>query len=270
MMVTRSVFISAVRRRGQRLSLACLALLALSPLQADETENPSDEAKDDWSVRQGIDDVTQEYLSDRRRAGSLAGGLLGGALMAHPAGTLVGSIAGFFLGKATHHDDPTASKADQWQQSRRFAPTEPDAETPVLTLSDPDADTLAWDRPTPAPAGTRQGLADPTASPSQSAAATRTPGNLATSGERPESSNKPVIQFGLPPAGQTTAKRQATQPTPPQVAESPTSPGQTACDRENALADSSRHIDCDAYSRQDQRPQAERFTPIHWVHPDYR
>lgn len=40
----------------------------------------------------------EAYLSDQRRVGSLAGGILGGALIAHPAGTVVGSLLGFVLG----------------------------------------------------------------------------------------------------------------------------------------------------------------------------
>ena len=41
----------------------------------------------------------RDYLSDPRRSGSLAGSILGGAMVAHPAGPIIGSVVGFFIGK---------------------------------------------------------------------------------------------------------------------------------------------------------------------------
>lgn len=46
----------------------------------------------------------QDYLSDRRRAGSLVGSVLGGALTAHPLGPVLGSVFGFLIGKTTMHE----------------------------------------------------------------------------------------------------------------------------------------------------------------------
>ena len=270
MMLSPAAFIGRSSGHGRPLLLAFIPLLALSTIQAEEAEPRSNEEDEAWSVRQGIDDVTQEYLSDRRRAGSLAGGLLGGALMAHPAGTLVGSIAGFFLGKATHHDNPTASNASQLQASRRFAPTEPDAEAPVLSLSDPDTGTLAWDRPTPTPAEPRQGLAGQALSPAQSEPSRSPYGIDFTIGDHGESSGTPVVKLGLPPARPTMGNQKATQEPPQQLANSSTAPDRTTCSGGFSLAYPSRQTDCDASSKQGKHPQSGQMAPIHWVHPDYR
>lgn len=45
----------------------------------------------------------REFLSDPHRVGSLAGTIIGGALTAHPAGVVTGSVIGYFLGKKTMH-----------------------------------------------------------------------------------------------------------------------------------------------------------------------
>lgn len=47
----------------------------------------------------GISNGTREFLSDPKRVGTLTGSILGGALTAHPAGVIAGSIAGFLIGK---------------------------------------------------------------------------------------------------------------------------------------------------------------------------
>ena len=61
----------------------------------------------------GVAEMTSEfvkdYLSDRRRVGSLAGSVIGGALTAHPAGPVVGGIIGFMVGKQTMFEDGPAS-----------------------------------------------------------------------------------------------------------------------------------------------------------------
>lgn len=54
-------------------------------------------------------DSTEEYLSDPSRVGSLSGSILMGALWTHPWAPLVGSVAGFFLGK---HSDFSRNKED--------------------------------------------------------------------------------------------------------------------------------------------------------------
>lgn len=53
----------------------------------------------------------EEYLSDQRRVGSLAGSILGGALIAHPAGTVVGSVLGFVLGSQAMQEDNASNTA---------------------------------------------------------------------------------------------------------------------------------------------------------------
>ncbi len=115
-----------------------IGILVFSSLHCALAANEEGGSEDkEWTLRQGVDDVTQEYLSDRRRTGALIGGVLGGALMAHPVGSVVGSVAGFFIGKTTRHQDPTDDAAAQWQEARRFAPLAADADVPVLSFSQP-------------------------------------------------------------------------------------------------------------------------------------
>jgi hypothetical protein len=52
---------------------------------------------------------TRDYLADRSRVGSLAGTVIGGALTAHPVGTVVGAVVGYIVGKDS---DFTASEAE--------------------------------------------------------------------------------------------------------------------------------------------------------------
>ena len=57
-----------------------------------------------------------DYLSDRRRAGSLVGSVIGGAMTAHPVGPVIGSLIGFIIGKETMHESvdqaPSLSPAE--------------------------------------------------------------------------------------------------------------------------------------------------------------
>ena len=64
------------------------------------------------SVADNASTYIRDYLSDPRRAGSLAGSILGGALTAHPAGPVIGSLVGFFVGKKTMFNEEKA-KAQQ-------------------------------------------------------------------------------------------------------------------------------------------------------------
>lgn len=48
---------------------------------------------------------TRDYLADRSRVGSLAGTVIGGALTAHPVGTVVGAVVGYIVGKDSDFTD---------------------------------------------------------------------------------------------------------------------------------------------------------------------
>ena len=87
-------------------AILCIAVALYAPMargQTVEAERPAPSVMD----RTGT--LMSEYLSDRKRAGSLAGSVLGGALTAHPAGPLIGSLIGFIIGKQTEHEDRALS-----------------------------------------------------------------------------------------------------------------------------------------------------------------
>jgi len=92
---------------------------------------------------QGSPESTKEFLSDPSRVGSLTGTILGGALTAHPAGTVVGSILGFFVGKQSMFESPEKQRLAQSSYAQRsIIPISTEAtEQPILTLdtSTPEA-----------------------------------------------------------------------------------------------------------------------------------
>jgi hypothetical protein len=79
----------------------------------------------------------REFLSNRERVGSLTGTIIGGALTAHPVGTVAGSIIGFFIGKETMHKPPEQQQLINPSYARRsFVPDTPEtAAAPTLALS---------------------------------------------------------------------------------------------------------------------------------------
>ncbi len=125
----------------------------------------------------------REFLSNRERVGSLTGTIIGGALTAHPVGTVAGSIIGFFIGKETMHKTPEQQQLIHPSYARRsFVPDTPEtAAAPTLALSTAteatplltaaiQAPALALVRPTPAaakalPPAAAIALASPTAEP---------------------------------------------------------------------------------------------------------
>jgi hypothetical protein len=47
----------------------------------------------------------QGHLANRHHTGAWLGGLLGGAVAAHPLGLLVGGVGGYWLGKSSYYSD---------------------------------------------------------------------------------------------------------------------------------------------------------------------
>lgn len=127
-----------------RPALRCAALLLAVSLF---TGSGAALAQDGGGLLHGAAGFAEEYLADKRRAGALVGGLLGSALTAHPAGSIVGSILGFWIGKATMYEDPrlkAEAEADTaFLDPRR--PIVPDAGGTVasLSFSSGEATTLA-------------------------------------------------------------------------------------------------------------------------------
>jgi hypothetical protein len=74
---------------------------------------------------------TEGFLSDPARSGSLIGTIIAGAAIANPLSPILGSVAGYFIGKDTDY-----SKSNQAQQnayaSRSFVP---DKDSQVASLS---------------------------------------------------------------------------------------------------------------------------------------
>lgn len=87
--------------RGALVASMALAALLGAPRPA-QAESPGDRPAVEDREEAGY---IEAYLSDQRRVGSLAGSILGGALIAHPAGTVVGSVIGFVLGSQAMNED---------------------------------------------------------------------------------------------------------------------------------------------------------------------
>lgn len=87
------------------------------------------------SINDHASEFTRDYLSDPRRVGTLAGSILGGALTAHPAGTVLGSLVGFFIGKQSmfNEDDRPGQQQTGFAQ-RSIVPIAGEG-VPVQTLS---------------------------------------------------------------------------------------------------------------------------------------
>ncbi len=73
-------------------------------------------------AEEGVSNSARDFLSDPQRVGSLTGTILGGALTAHPIGTLAGGIIGFFVGKQTMHKSPEQLAQTSYAR-RSFIPT---------------------------------------------------------------------------------------------------------------------------------------------------
>jgi hypothetical protein len=99
------------------------------------------------SLGENTSSYIRDYLSDPRRTGSLAGSILGGALSAHPAGPVLGSLVGFFIGKQSmFNEDKTRdlkagllyTKRDIVPQNGQATPTLSLANTQRITFDAPD------------------------------------------------------------------------------------------------------------------------------------
>jgi hypothetical protein len=107
----------------------------------------------------------RDYLSDPRRTGSLAGSILGGALTANPAGTIIGSVIGFFVGKNSMYDEDKAraQQANALYAKRDIVPNDAQG---VPTLSFANAQGITFDT-TPSSASSRPSqMSTPLAGPS--------------------------------------------------------------------------------------------------------
>ena len=115
------------RQRLNGLLMVVLSGCLLAPATASHADD---------TPREGVGDHINDFLSDRRRVGSLSGSVIGGALTAHPAGPLVGSLIGFIIGKKSHQSE----LPDHYRRGPYIDPAHPRSLTPnneqhVATLS---------------------------------------------------------------------------------------------------------------------------------------
>lgn len=123
------------------------AALALSTCGGLAFAKETTPAKDP-TLGEQTSEFVRDYLSDPRRSGSLAGTILGGALTAHPAGTIVGGLVGFFVGKQSmfNEDKVRAQKSKVLYARRDIVPQA--GQGPVVpTLSFANAQGIRFDAP---------------------------------------------------------------------------------------------------------------------------
>lgn len=127
---------SSALQRAPRHAFLLLALALPALASADEAA-PEQLAPpvvvNSKSLSEHTAEYARDYLSDPRRAGSLVGSILGGALSAHPAGPMVGGILGFLVGKSTLFEDEDDKSAMRAASTTRPIVTSTTA--PVATLS---------------------------------------------------------------------------------------------------------------------------------------
>ncbi len=126
------------------LLLACSTALADDGLLSTQSANSGSLAEP--SLGENATSYVRDYLSDPRRAGSLAGSILGGALSAHPAGPVLGSLFGFFVGKQSmfNEDKARETKSGLLYARRDIVPQNGQA---VPTLSFASAQRITFDAP---------------------------------------------------------------------------------------------------------------------------
>lgn len=78
-----------------RNSLVVAVLLGLA------LTSPALHAQEKKTISGSISAKTKEYLSDPARTGSLVGSIIAGAAIANPLAPLIGSVAGFMIGKSS-------------------------------------------------------------------------------------------------------------------------------------------------------------------------
>ena len=90
-------------------------------------------AEENLSASETLSERTKEFLSDPSRTGSLVGSILAGAAVANPLAPLLGSVAGFMIGKSsafTQKEDAEDRRLAHYNRSLM-----PDDGTQITSLS---------------------------------------------------------------------------------------------------------------------------------------
>lgn len=227
--------------RHSRCALLAVVLelsMAGAPALADDASGAPDKGLTEQTSEQ-----MRDYLSDRRRTGALTGMILGGALTAHPAGTVIGSLIGFFVGKESmFNEDKARAQRQQAMAARRDIIPQYDGgqAAPSLSFTHPQAITFSAAAPArPAAAVTSLALLPPLAAPAGSVsalpmAAGMTPAAMGLSreqiaaicggGRRPTDSRLGALCFYSESAAGVAAAHMPAAPPGPDMAPAPGSP----------------------------------------------
>lgn len=121
------------RHLCRRALIICAAALVAGPVQAGN-------AAAEVEIAAPTSAFVRDYLSDRSRAGSLVGSILGGALSAHPAGPMLGGLIGFIIGKQTMFEDEGMNRRQAVALAQRpIVPPVGAGPVAVLSFSAPTA-----------------------------------------------------------------------------------------------------------------------------------
>jgi len=116
------------KRQGQlkpSWQFAALLSVALASSTVHAQEQPSTAKK--------LTDTTKDFLSDPARTGSLVGSILAGAAIANPLAPIVGSVAGFLIGKQTPYSRKNNNTTLRQDYANRSLV--PDDDTQALSLN---------------------------------------------------------------------------------------------------------------------------------------
>ncbi len=79
-------------------------------------------AEEPLPTSEAFSEGTKAFLSDPARAGSLLGTILAGAALTNPLAPMLGSVAGFFIGKNTDYSDKPGNTQRYASNNRSFIP----------------------------------------------------------------------------------------------------------------------------------------------------
>ena len=134
-----------LRNLRTRTYTSALILASTLTLVSSMTWAAESTAVEESSLTERPAEYIRDYLSDPRRSGSLAGSILGGAIFAHPAGPIVGSLVGFIVGKQSmHSEDKSRGQRSSVMYARRDIV--PQSNGGIATLSLSNATGITFDQ----------------------------------------------------------------------------------------------------------------------------